>query len=162
MDRHSIRYAFEHEALADTRSGDVAMLVHMMLIDRDFLYNVIDQMFQKENVKNPYTAEQFFVESVNVNQKYGPQVLKMHFPPPEEETLCYCSYLFWDSYFGNAEYYCIEKAGSENGNAAVIYGWSGSWENLNFGRCALDEGQWFNRCLNLYIDHNTDNTGNDY
>ena len=86
----------------------------------------------------------------------------MHFQPPEEETLCYCSYLFWDSYFGNAEYYCIEKAGSEDGNAAVIYGWSESWENLNCGRCALDEGQWFNRCLNLYIDHNTDNTGNDY
>lgn len=54
MDRHGIRYTFEHRLLPQWFFEDKERFVAVLLKDKGLLFDVINEIFQKENVKNPY------------------------------------------------------------------------------------------------------------
>ncbi len=50
-------------------------------------------IFEQEGVSNPYTEDDFDVIASKVTEDI--LMLKVTFPEPEEEPLCYCSYFFF-------------------------------------------------------------------
>lgn len=113
MERHEIRYLLEHRLLPHWFFEQKMQLIGLLLRDQEVLYRIIGDLFEKEGIENPYTADQF---AVTVSKPDDKMVVRISFPEPEEEPLCYCSYLFFDETFEKVSYFCIEKGDEENGD----------------------------------------------
>ena len=72
---------------------------------------MISDLFEKEEVTNPHLLENFDVTVDKITDDV--LMLKIRFPEPEEEPLCYCSYLFFDENFEKTSYFCIGKGERE-------------------------------------------------
>ena len=94
MDRHGVRYCFEHRLLPgwffEHKEGFVGLILH----DKNILFEMINDIFTDEKVSNPYEKEDFVAIASKVTDEV--KVLKIIFPEPEEEPLCYCSYIFFE------------------------------------------------------------------
>lgn len=78
MDRHGIRYTFEHRLLPQWFFEDKERFVAVLLKDKGLLFDVINEIFQKENVKNPYTPDQFDIEPARLTDEL--LMVKIIFP----------------------------------------------------------------------------------
>ena len=107
MDRHGIRYMYEHRLLPSWFFEDKAQFVGMLLHDKAILFRIIQEMFDKEGLQNPYKEEDFDIEATKITDAV--LMLKIVFPVPEEEPLCYSSYMFFDSEFEKTSYFCTDS-----------------------------------------------------
>ena len=89
MDRHRIRYMFEHRLLPQWFFEEKESFVAPILKDKGILFEVLDQIFRKENVDNPYSPEQFNIEAAKLTEEV--LMVKITFPEPEEEPLPFTS-----------------------------------------------------------------------
>ena len=117
MDLHQIIYMFEHRMLPQYFFEDREKFVWIILENKGILYQIINEIFEKEQMENPYSPEQFGVMSAKITEDV--MMLKLIFPEPQEEPLCYCSYLFFDREFKKMGFFCIEK-GNEYGEASSL------------------------------------------
>lgn len=152
MDRHDIRYLFEHKVLPTWFYEHKVTFVGELLRMEGLLYGVINDMFNKEIVENPYNKSQFTMDAAKLLDNLF--VIRIGFPRPEEAPLCYCSYLFFDDEFERASYYCIEKADREDGGSAFVCSWTIDGDHINYGRCLLEDHKDFLRCVELYLANN--------
>jgi len=60
---------FEHSLLPQWFFEDNAQFVGMVLKDKAVLFRIINDIFQKEDVENPYTEEQFDIETAKIAEK---------------------------------------------------------------------------------------------
>lgn len=112
------------------------------------MYTVIDDIFFEEGVENPYAENEFRIEVVKCDEEF--MVIKIVFPEPEEEPLCYCSYLFVDKEMKNLKYFCIEKA---NGlEIAFVCSRTDSGQHMNYGNCSMEDKEDYERCLSIYSE----------
>lgn len=157
MDLHQIRYLFEHKLLPLWFFEDKDKLLGALLQDKDMLFKIINNIFEKEGVENPYSKEQFSVLPKRVAEDV--MALKISFPEPEQEPLCYCCYLFFDKEFAKLRYYCVEKGQEVYGGERVVYPFICSWTqdggHLNHGNCAMVDDGDFKRCVELYKNEQT-------
>ena len=147
MNIHKLRYLFEHRMLPDWffREGD--RLVAALLQDETLLFRIMADLLQKEGIRNPYTQRQFVAAVI---KKAGPlTVLKITFPQPENEPLCYCSYLIFDNKFEKTAYFCIEKGNTIGKELPFLCRWTEDGSHLNCGACPHEEEQELKRCLEI-------------
>lgn len=85
MDRHGVRYQFEHRILPQLFFEDKAQFIGIILNDKDVLFRVIDEIFSGEEVTNPYSKDDFTIEAARIAESV--MMLKIIFPEPEEEPL---------------------------------------------------------------------------
>ena len=133
MDRHGIRYIFEHRLLPKWFFEDKMQFVGLLLHKKDILFNVISDMFEKEEVTNPYSLESFDVTAIKITDDVF--MLRIGFPEPEEEPLCYCAYLFFDENFEKTSYFCIEKGNEESREYPFVCSWTPDAMHYNHGNC---------------------------
>ena len=107
MDRHGVRYLFEHRLLPQFFFTETENFIGTLLSEKDVLYRIIDSLFRKEDLENPYTAGQFSAEAAKITEQI--LMIKITFPEPEEAPLCYRTYLFFDTDFGKLGCYSVEK-----------------------------------------------------
>lgn len=150
MNTHEIRYMFEHKLLPHWFFEDKAQFVGTILQNKAMLYQIIDDIFQKENVENPYLTEQFDMEAAKIAEDV--MMMKLIFPEPEDEPLCYCSYLFFDQAFEKLSYFCIEKGNSAGGMAPFVCSWGPDGMHGNYGNCSLENQEDFYRCADLHME----------
>ena len=149
MDRHAVRYTFEHRLLPHWFLEDKARFVGAIFHDKNILFRVIDDIFKEEEIVNPYTEDQFDVIPAKITDDV--MMLKIVFPEPEEEPLCYCSYLFFDEDFEKIIYFCIEKGNDEGDNYPFVCSWSKEGGHYNYGNCTFEDQNDFHRCIDLYM-----------
>ena len=77
-------------------------------------------------------------------------LLKLTYPEPESEPLCYGSYLLFDTAFENPAFFCLER-GARRDEMPFLCRWAQSGEHLNYGRCSAEHGEALARCLELYL-----------
>lgn len=149
MNRHEIRYLFEHRLLPNWFFQDKDRFVGILLNDKKILYGIIDDIFKKEEVENPYKEEDFSIEAGKITEDII--MVKIVFPEPEDEPLCYCSYLFFDINFEKTEYFCIERGNEHSEEYPFVCGWTSDGSHCNFGNCTFEENGDFLRCLEIYM-----------
>ncbi len=143
---------FEHRLLPQWFFEETEKLVGLVLQNKGILYQIIDDIFAKEKVKNPYSASQFDMETAKLTDEV--MMLKLTFPMPEEEPLCYCSYLFFNKGFEKLGFFCIEK-GNALGNAKeepFVCAWTQERSHVNYGTCTFENQNDFLRCADIYME----------
>ena len=166
MDRHGIRYMYEHRLLPNWFFEDKEQFVGMILQDKAVLYRIIEKIFDKENLPNPYKEDEFDIDVTKIVDDV--LMLKIIFPEPEEEPLCYCAYMFFDSQFEKTSYFCIEK-GNEAGNMCpFVCSWTTDSCHHNYGGCTFENYGDFLRCAEIHMENhygmirkNTESTDNE-
>ena len=93
MDRHGVRYVFEHRLLPNWFYEDKDKLVGAILHDKSILFRIISDVFKEENVENPYKEEDFDAHPFKVTEEVMGLCIEM--PEPEEEPLCYYNSGSW-------------------------------------------------------------------
>ncbi len=68
-DLHSVRYMFEHRILPGWFFDEGKQLVGMLLHDKSILFELIDDIFTKEGVENPYKKEDFDVDAAKITDE---------------------------------------------------------------------------------------------
>ncbi len=150
MDRHSIRYIFEHRILPQEFFNNKMGFVGVLLDDSNVLFDLISSIFEKEGVDNPYSKEDFGFSVSRIID--GVWMVRIGFPDPEEEPLCYCAYIFFDDKFEKLGYFCIEKGNAASDFAPFVCEWTSDGMHLNHGNCSFDEHDDFLRCADIYME----------
>ena len=146
MDRHSIRYFFEHQLLPKWFFENKGEFVALVLHDQGILFRIVNDIFEKNNVENPYTENDFKVEAAKLTDEL--MMVKLVFPEPEETPLCYWSYLFFDLAFDNIRYFTVEKG---LGEYPFVCSWTVNGSHSNYGTCTLEEHNDFVKCVSIYM-----------
>lgn len=146
MSVHQIMYAYQHKILPRNFYEFKQDFVALLLNRSEVLYRVLDDIFSEEGIENPYKEEEFKVKPMEINEKY--LSVKLEFPVPAKEPLCYESYIFVDKDLQNLSYFCVE-CGSEP-DIAFICSWTEKGQHLNYSNCIYDEQECYNKCLNIY------------
>lgn len=154
MNAHEIRYMFEHRVLPQWFFEGKDRFVGMILNDKTVLFRIIDDMFRKEEIKNPYTEEQFKTETAKIAEET--MMIKIMLPDPEDVPLCYCCYLFFDKDFEKPGFFSIEKGnniGSKTSKTIpFVCSWTADGSHNNYGNCSLENSQDFIKCADIYIE----------
>lgn len=150
MNLHQIRYMFEHRLLPQWFFENKDKFVGIILQDKTVLYKMINDIFLNEELENPYTPEQFGIEAERLTEEV--MMLKIIFPEPEDEPICYCSYLFFNRDFEKTGYFCIEKGNEEGQEQPFVCAWTADGTHLNYGRCSFEEHGDFLRCVEIYME----------
>lgn len=157
MNQHEIRYLFEHRLLPQWFFKYQFSFIGSLLQDKEILYRMIHDLFKEEGLENPYTPDQFQVTVSNLMDQMS---LKISFPEPEEEPLCYCSYLFFDKEFDNVSFFCIEKGNKEDQMHPFLCSWTPDGTHLNHGRCTFENNDDFLRCAKIHMEQPSENQKN--
>ena len=147
---HQIRYVFEHRLLPQLFFENNAQFVGMVLKDKAVLFRIIDDIFQKEDVENPYTEEQFDIETAKIAE--GVMMMKIILPEPEDEPLCYCCYLFFDNNFEKLSFFCIEKGNEIGQMYPFVCSWTSGGAHNNHGNCSFENHGDFLRCADIHME----------
>lgn len=149
MNRHDVRYVFEHRVLPQGFFEEKSRFVGFILSDKHILFRIIDDFFQKEKIDNPYEDDNFKIVASRITEDVT--MLNFIFPEPEEEPLCYSSYLFFDKEFEKLSYFCIEKGNPESVNYPFVCSWTSDGSHLNHGNCTFEEHNDLLRCVELHM-----------
>lgn len=150
MGTWEVRYQLEHKSLPKWFFEDKEQLIDALLFNKTFLYDVIDDFFHQAGIENPYSAKDFKISYGKI--KDGAFVIKITFPEPEREPLCYCSYLFFDRAFEKTSYFCIEKGNEDGSNQPFVCAWAeGGNSHLNYGLCSLEGDSNLRQCSAIYL-----------
>lgn len=157
MNRHDVRYAFEHRILPQWFFEEKSRFVGLFLSDKHMLFRVINDIFKKEKIDNPYEDDNFKIEASRITEDI--MMLIFTFPKPEEEPLCYCSYLFFDKEFEKLSYFCIEKGNPEGDNYPFVCSWTSDGSHLNHGNCTFEDHNDLLRCAEIHMKRYYDPSG---
>ncbi len=149
MDRHGIRYMFEHRLLPKWFFEDKMKFIGLLLHEKETLFNRINNIFKIAEVDNPYSLEDFNVTAAKITDDV--LMLRIGFPEPEEEPLCYCAYLFFDESFEKVSYFCIEKGNAVSDNYPFVCSWTPDGVHRNHGNCSFEDDNDFIRCVDIHM-----------
>lgn len=126
------RYAFEQAMLPQFFFQDPMSVISGIIRDPKILFQVLDTMFQEDQVENPYQEEDFSVDSSRITDEIFTVEIKL--PEPEAAPLCHRVILFFDESMTNLGYYCLEKGDSIGGQDPIfVCGRDRDGGHLNFG-----------------------------
>jgi len=150
MNTHEVRYFFEHRLLPNWFYENKEQFIGMVLSDKGILFRVISDIFKKEGVENPYTEDDFKTEAAKIAD--GIMMLKIKFPEPEDEPLCYSAFMFFDEKFESMDYFCIEKGNVLGEMKPFVCSWGPDGSQNNHGNCTTEENDDFQRCADVFIN----------
>lgn len=119
-----------------------------ILTTSEILFNVISDLFEKEEVTNPHSLENFDVIAAKITDDV--LMLRIRFPEPEEEPLCYCSYFLFDENFEKISYFCIGKGNAESGGYPFVCSLTPVEVHHNHDNGSFDDYNDFIRCAYIH------------
>lgn len=150
MERHGVRYVFEHRLLPNWFYEDKDKLVGAILHDKSILFRIISDVFKEENVENPYKEEDFDAHPFKVTEEVRGLCVEM--PEPEEEPLCYRVYMIFNTDFDKLWFFTIEKGNEAGENYPFVCAWDAEGSHLNLGHCSFDKNNALIRCLDIFME----------
>ena len=118
MSAFDILYLLEHRLLPQWFFKEKGPFVLQLLRSETLLYEIADRLFEEEGEENPYAPDDFAVEPFSLSAAV--KGLKLIFPKPEKEPLCYRCYLFFDMSFEKVCFFCVEKSADAAVNTMLV------------------------------------------
>lgn len=144
-----IRYMLEHRLLPTYFFVHKKNFVDRITRNKDAVYNILDKLFKDNNLENIYKKEDFNAELGKVTDEVT--LIKITFPKPEVEPLCYSAYIFYDKNFEKLGYYCIEKGNEGNNFTPYVASWTKEGRHENHGTCTLENNEDLLKCADLHM-----------
>lgn len=145
---YKVLYSLEHRLLPQWFYKDQRAFVDAIVSDPTMIYRIVSDLLKQENEENPYTEDAF--SSMRYKLTDDVLALKVSFPKPEMEPLCYCAYLIFDKSCNKLMYFTIEKT-SEPDVDAVVCSWNKDSQHMNFGSCSFEEYGDLRKCADIYL-----------
>lgn len=114
----------------------------------NILDEIIEPLFKAAQIENPFRPEDFQAEAF-CSDKYA--ALKISFPYPARDRLCYCSYLFSDRTGKKLAYFTLEKNTYDGEEKAMLCSWNGYGSHTNYGYCPIDHDTAFKKCIKHFL-----------
>ena len=149
-DLHTALYFYEHKLLPTTFFNEPVGLVCMMADKPNHLFHRIDEFLKENDIENPYVEEDFSVEVQSIEKRI--LVLRIKYPEPPEEPLCYEQLLITNVEGTECEFYCLEHPEDED-ELPFLCQWVMDDENLihgNMGRRSKED--FIMKSITLYMD----------
>ena len=149
---YQVRYSLEHRLLPQLyfdRPQDLEFLLLGGQFTEDGenrLYTLINKLFEEVGEDNPYLPRQFKAEGFRFNDELC--AIKVTYPTPEFEPLCYNAYLFFKENFKDLAFFCLEKGGK--GEDPYLCAWFADGERRNFGQVKFNEERILAQCYHVY------------
>lgn len=143
-----IRVELEQRWLPRCFFEDASQLLRLLIGQKDFLFRLVDDMFRDARAVNPYRASDFRVEYGRLTDYAS--VARITFPSPEDASLCYRAFLFFDADFRRLGYFSVERGGALGARASICsYDALGTRREL--GVCSLADDADLLRCFDIYM-----------
>lgn len=110
----------------------------------NFIYAVMKDMCDKEEIECPYEEETFQVDAYDMGE--GIKMIKITMPEPEEVPACHCIYLFFTDNFEKAQYFTIEKEEPQ----PFLCSWDKEGSHVSYGSIGVEERQQVEKILELF------------
>ena len=120
-----------------------------LITNPSLLYEMLLGTFEQNRVVCPYQKEQFQVIPGRFTDTIT--VIKLVFPKPEEEPLCYAAFLFFDEDFQNLSYITVEKGNDLNGDDPHLYAFEKGKKHMEIGSCELGGMKDFQCAAEYYM-----------
>ncbi len=143
-------FYFEHTLLPGWFFEEKKKFVIAALNDSTFLHRVLSDIFKNEGLENPYKAEEFVAEPAKVREDI--MMLRIIYPMPADEPLCYCSYMFFDNDFEKTSFYTIEKGDPKEGPLPYACEWTTDGVHHKLGRCSFENMGDFKICVDAHME----------
>ena len=150
---NDIRYRFEHRFLRDFYFHNPKHFEESLIAEPEFLFQVLDNLYEEQDVHNPYAPEQITVSFME--EAGGARAVKISLPDPEEPPLCRRIYAFLDPEEKKECFFCIESDNDKDAAGARIGQWcfdGKCYSHIGYvGRPATPEEE-FKLCAEYYKD----------
>lgn len=144
-----IRYMHEHRLLPNYFFTRKKQFIDVIIKNNNAIFNIIDKLFTEKNIKNIYKKEDYKVEIGKVTDLVT--LIKISFPTPEVEPLCYCSYIFYDNNYEKIGYFTIEKGDKASNYLPYVASWNSEGKHENYGNCSFDKNEDLLKCVDIYM-----------
>ena len=145
---HQARYMLEHRLIPELLYSEGITFMRLIADEKNILNKILLETLERDGVANPYGNNAITVKPFTIKDII---IVKIIFPEPEEEPLCYEAYAFYDTMNERAGYYCLEKGGIL-GEQPFICGWNQDGVHMNFDNCSFDREEVFVNMLRLFLD----------
>lgn len=149
---HNVRYTLEHKVIPGWLYNEKETLVYALLSRDDLLYAVISDMLSEQGLLNPYSPGQF--KAVPLEPEDDVCGIKIMFPEPEDEPLCYYAILFFDWNFTRLSYFTVERGNDFGRQRPFICGWDKNGTHLNYGSLEFDDDSILELCRSIHNGYN--------
>lgn len=143
-----VLYTLEHRLLPQWFYKDKRVFVDAVVADPTMIYRIVSDMLSKEGEENPYAEDAF--SSMRYKLTDDVLALKISFPKPEMEPLCFCSYLVFDKECERLVYFTIEKT-AEPDAEAMVCSWNKENQHISLGACSFKEYGDLRKCADIYL-----------
>jgi hypothetical protein len=145
---HDARYYFEHDLLPRFFFENGLDFMGAIANKED---NVLNKVFldilEKSNLDNLYGDNPIQIEPFAVKDIY---IAHLTFPNPEDEPLCYETFMIYNIETNICGFYCIEKGSKEN--QRFLCEWTKETQHLNYGVCSNDTEEVIIDILKLFLN----------
>jgi len=154
---------FQHKMLPTWFYDDPKQFVGVTSMEPTALFEIVNELFRRAGVENPYKAGQFGVEYVEVSKNVG--VLNVRFPKAENSPLCHSAMCFFDKEFKYIRYYTVEKGDDTKEKFPVMGVWAkdgDKLEHIALGMASLDPDDRMMECIDMFMGKYGDDIARDY
>ena len=133
-----IVYFLEHGFLPAVLFDEKRDLIGTLTEKKNVVYEIFDGMCDEKKEKNPYSPEDFKVQSFHVIDDWF--ALDITFPKPERTPLCYAMYIFYRNDGSGKGCFTLERGKNEQGIEGIfLCEWKQDGSHVNYGHISLDE-----------------------
>lgn len=148
MDVNDVLFELEHRIIPNLFYEDPMGFITMARERADYLYETFGGMCSDKHIDNPYSIEQFNMESAIIDREVV--VARLTFPEPGTGPLCYRIYLMADQEGKRPLCFTAEQGEERDGGALQVCLSTANGEHIKCGRCGMEEGADLLRCLSVY------------
>ena len=150
----NVMYNFQHKLLPEWFFGNPKEFIGVICQDKSSLFSILNELFERAEVDNPYKPGHFSVDPDMVSDTVG--MIKIKFPKPENEPLCHSIVCFFDKTFKYLGFFTFEKGGEMDENFPIMCTWSSEGEHFSYGKVSPDPDEQLIECIDVYMNKYTD------
>ena len=133
-----IVYYLEHRFIPETLFDEEHDLIRALATRENVLYEIFDGMCDEKKEQNPFSPEDFKVNSFHVRDDWF--ALDITFPSPERTPLCYAMYIFYKNDGSGKGCFTVERGKNEKGiECGFLCEWKQDKSHINYGPKLLSE-----------------------
>ena len=152
MTSYDVMYYFQHRLLPKCFFEDKAQFMMIVLKKQDLLYRVARDMYEKSIGDSfPYEESDFKTKVLYYDDDTELTAVKISFPFPEREPLCFCALLIFDRNFEKQGFFTVECGSVPEESEPFLCSWTADQTHTLHCNCVLDDKVLLMDSLKLYL-----------
>jgi len=139
------RYDFEHNFLPSTFYSSSDLLISVLA--RNGIKTLTNTFFKGTGSPNPYKSD---LDAEMVLNDEGITVIKITFPTPESEPLCYASFLLFEEDSDKLCFFTLERGNKDTLFIPFLCSWTKDGGHCNYGLISFDDKKIIEKCISIF------------